>query len=96
MNDDSRKDLQLWFGLSHASTCVMPRVFMEAMHAVWQGKIADLLFEYNDKIKTHVCGIHSCFVTAKDGNYRFMKMLKNILNYRHPLIPPAAGCGSST
>ncbi|HIB5448350.1 TPA: hypothetical protein ACWXAE_004887, partial [Klebsiella pneumoniae] len=43
-----------------------------------------------------ICGIHSCFVTAKDGNYRFMKMLKDILNYRHPLIPPAAGCGSST
>ncbi|EQB3115729.1 hypothetical protein ACYITT_004505, partial [Shigella flexneri] len=31
-----------------------------------------------------VCGVHSCFVTAKDGNNRFMRMPEDILNYRHP------------
>ena len=31
MDDDDRKDLQLWFGLDRASFCVMPRVFMQAM-----------------------------------------------------------------
>jgi hypothetical protein len=52
MDDDSRKDLQLWFGLSHASFCVMPRVFMEAMPAEWQEKMAELLFQYDDTIET--------------------------------------------
>lgn len=84
MDHDSRKDLQLWFGLSHASFCVMPRVFMEAMPKEWQEKIAELLFEYDDTIKTNACGIHSSFVTAKDANNRFMKMPEDILNYRHP------------
>ncbi|EPU6578931.1 hypothetical protein ACVYTX_004534, partial [Escherichia coli] len=26
MDEEYRKDLQLWFGLTHASFCVMPRV----------------------------------------------------------------------
>lgn len=84
MDEEYRKDLQLWFCLSHAAFCVMPRVFMEAMPKEWQEKMAQLLFEYDDTIKTNVCGIHSCFVTAKDSNNRFMKMPEDILNYRHP------------
>ena len=84
MDDEYRKDLQLWFGLSHAAFCVMPRVFMEAMPAEWQEKMAQLLFEYDDRVKTNVCGIHSCFVTAKDSSNRFMKMPDDMLNYRHP------------
>lgn len=84
MDEEYRKDLQLWFGLTHASFCVMPRVFMEAMPPEWQEKMAQLLFEYSDTIKTDVCGVHSCFVTAKDGNNRFMRMPEDILNYRHP------------
>ncbi|EOT7147019.1 hypothetical protein ACY3JQ_004601, partial [Shigella flexneri] len=35
MDEEYRKDLQLWFGLTHASFCVMPRVFMEAMPPEW-------------------------------------------------------------
>ncbi|EPM3960078.1 hypothetical protein ACTLNQ_004494, partial [Escherichia coli] len=52
MDEEYRKDLQLWFGLTHASFCVMPRVFMEAMPPEWQEKMAQLLFEYSDTIKT--------------------------------------------
>lgn len=84
MNEGERKDLQLWFGLSYAAFCVMPRVFMEAMPNEWQEKMAELLFEYGEKIKTNVGGVHSCFVTAKDSKNRFMKMPEEILNYRHP------------
>ena len=57
---------------------------MEAMPAEWQEKMAQLLFEYDDTVNTNVCGIHSCFVTAKDRSNRFMKMPDDILNYRHP------------
>lgn len=84
MDDDSRKDLQLWFGLSYASFCVMPRVFMEAMPIEWQEKMAELLFEYDDTIKTNACGVHGCVVTAKDANNRFIKMPEDIADYRHP------------
>lgn len=84
MNEEYRKDLQLWFGQSHAAFCVLPRVFMEAMPEEWQSKMAELLFEYSDTIHTDACGVHSCFVTAKDINNRFIKMPDAILNYRHP------------
>ncbi|HED1260340.1 hypothetical protein QM155_05000 [Enterobacter hormaechei] len=84
MEDDYRKDLQLWFGLSRAAFCVMPRVFMEAMPKQWQEQMAQLLFEYDDTVNTSVCGVHSCFVTVKDSNNRFMKMPDDIVNYRHP------------
>jgi len=84
MDDADRKDLQLWFGLSYSAFCVMPRVFMEAMPAEWQEKMAKLLFEYDELIDQSVCGVHSCFVTAKNANNRFMKMPEELLNYRHP------------
>ncbi|MEW5290305.1 hypothetical protein ABW286_14115 [Erwinia papayae] len=84
MNKDYRKDLQLWFGLSYSSFLVMPRVFMQAMPEEWQEKMAELLFEYNDRINTSVCGVHSCFVTVKDKDNRFMKMPDELLNYKRP------------
>ena len=52
MDEEYRKDLQLWFGLSYASFCVMPRVFMEAMPPEWQGKMAQWLFVYDDNLNT--------------------------------------------
>ncbi|EMV5753181.1 hypothetical protein AAC923_004141 [Yersinia enterocolitica] len=84
MDDDDRKDLQLWFGLDRASFCVMPRVFMQAMPDEWQEKMAELLFEYDERIDTTVCGVHSCFVTVKGAENKFMKMPDDIINYRHP------------
>lgn len=84
MEQEFRKDLQHWFGLSRSSFCVMPRVFMEAMPEEWKAKMAVLLFEYSDTIHTDACGVHECFVTAKDINNQFMKMPDDILNYRHP------------
>lgn len=79
-----RKDLWLWFGLSYASFLVMPRVSMHAMPDEWQEKMAELLHEYNDTIDTAAFGVHSCFVTAKGRDNKFMKMPEELVNYRHP------------
>ncbi len=81
---DYRKDLQAWFGLSYASFLVMPRVAMQAMPHDWQEKMAELLHEYDESINTSAFGVHSCFVTAKDSDNKFMKMPKQLTNYRHP------------
>ena len=43
MDERYRKDLQLWFGLSYSSFCVMPRVFMEAMPKEWQEKMVQMM-----------------------------------------------------
>lgn len=80
----NRKDLSLWFGLSHASFLVLPRVAMEAMPQEWKEKMAELLNEYDETIDVSAYGVHSCFVTVKDENNRFMKMPEELINYRHP------------
>lgn len=57
----------------------------ESIHGGYAARMArEDGFEYGDTIKTDVCGVHCCFVTAKDGNNRFMRMPEDILNYRHP------------
>lgn len=78
-------DLQLWFGLSRASFCVMPRVLMEAMPEEWQSKMAALLHEYSETFDTSLGGaVHECIVSAKDRNGKFSRLPNAILNYRHP------------
>lgn len=80
----NRKDLSLWFGLSHAAFLVLPRVAMETMPPEWKEKMAELLNEYDETIDVSAYGVHSCFVTVKDENNRFMKMPEELINYRHP------------
>jgi len=36
-----------WFGLSYASFLTLPRVMMHEMPDEWQGKMADLLEEWD-------------------------------------------------
>nr|DAH84899.1 MAG TPA: hypothetical protein [Caudoviricetes sp.] len=81
---DYRKDLHSWFGLSHATFLVMPRVAMMQMPIEWQEKMSELLHQYDETIDTGAFGVHSCFVTAKGDNNKFMKMPEELLNYRHP------------
>jgi hypothetical protein len=50
----------------------------------WQEKMAELLHEYDETINTGAFGVHSCFVTVKDENNKFMKMPEELVNYRHP------------
>ena len=84
MNNSYRKDLHTWFGLSRSSFLVIPRVAMMQMPKEWQEKMAELLHQYDEAINTTAFGVHSCFVTVKDENNRFMKMPIELVNYRHP------------
>ncbi|UJQ44000.1 hypothetical protein vBKpnSCarvaje_0036 [Klebsiella phage vB_KpnS-Carvaje] len=84
MEYDYRKDLHGWFGLSYAAFVVMPRVAMMQMPKEWQEKMAELLHEYDETINTGAFGVHSCFVTVKDENNKFMSMPEQLVNYRHP------------
>lgn len=84
MEYEYRKDLHGWFGLSYTAFVVMPRVAMMQMPKEWQEKMAELLHEYDETINTGAFGIHSCFVTVKDKNNKFMKMPEELVNYRHP------------
>lgn len=77
-------NLSTWFGLSYASFLVMPRVAMELMPDEWQEKMAELLHEYDATIKTDAFDVHSCYVSVKGKNNRFMKMPEELTNYRRP------------
>lgn len=84
MDYNYRKDLHGWFGLSYTAFVVMPRVAMMQMPKEWQEKMAELLHEYDETINTGAFGVHSCFVTVKDENNKFMRMPEQLVNYRHP------------
>lgn len=84
MNSHNRKDLHLCFGLSRASFLVLPRVAMQEMPNEWKEKMAELLNEYDETINMSAFGVHSCFVTVKDRDNKFMKMPEELINYRHP------------
>lgn len=73
-----------WFGLSRASFLVLPRSFMHEMPDEWQSKMADLLEEYDSKVKDVDC-IDSVYVQAKKDN-KFTKIPDWILNYRRPNV----------
>lgn len=81
---DQRKDLHLWFGLSHAAFLVMPRVAMMEMPKEWQEKMAELLNQYDETIDTSAFGVKGCRVQALTGEGKLMKMPEELLNYRHP------------
>lgn len=61
-------DLDLWFGLSYASFCVLPRVLMKEMPAGWQDRMAKLLWEFDQAYDglafTDLTGIHGWQVRA--------------------------------
>lgn len=84
MDEDDRKDLDLWFGLSYAAFVVMPRVAMKQMPDVWQEKMAELLNEYDETINTGAFGVKGCRVQAIGTDGKLMKMPEQLLNYRHP------------
>ena len=73
--------LQCWFNLSYASYCVLPRILMEAMPDDWQGKMADLLNEY-DAGYPNQPDIGTRVLITKGG--KLIKTPKWLLNYRRP------------
>jgi len=44
-------DLSLWFGLSYASFCVLPRILMEDMPEEWQKKMDKCYGRDKDRYK---------------------------------------------
>ena len=84
MNRAGYDKLWNWFGLSYSSFIVIPRSFAHAMPDEWQGKMADLLNEWDETWKWDGCGFDYTYVIAKKGN-RFVKMDSVFRNYRHIL-----------
>ncbi|ATW62284.1 hypothetical protein Psp6_00031 [Pseudomonas phage Psp6] len=75
------EDLKTWFGLSYASWLTIPRVLLEAMPDVWQGRLAVLLHEYEDAFPNHP-EIGTTVRCTKGG--RIIKTPDWMVNYRHP------------
>ncbi len=74
-------ELWLYFSISRASWLTLPRVLMHEMPDDWQGKMAELLNEWDETwIYQPDISIH---VQAKKNN-KFCKIPEYLSNYRHP------------
>ncbi len=73
--------LWLWFGLGRASWLTIPRVLMHDMPDEWQGKMAELLKEYEQTypVQPEI----TVNVTIKENN-KFTKLFDWLNDYRHP------------
>lgn len=72
-----------WFSLSYASFLVMPRAMMHEMPDEWQGKMADLLTEWDEMTDCPDDEITGITVSIRKNN-KFASMPTELLNYRHP------------
>lgn len=70
-----------WFGLSYASFLTLPRVLMHEMSDEWQGKMADLLNEYDETFPNQP-DIGTTVRATKNG--KLVEMPEWLKNYRHP------------
>jgi hypothetical protein len=78
---EGREKLWGWFGLSYAAFLTIPRVLMHAMSDEWQGKMAELLKEYDEVFPNQPdISIRCQAVSGK----RLVKFPGWVLNYRHP------------
>ena len=73
--------LHQWFELSYASFLTLPRVLMYEMSDEWQGKIADLLNEYDETFPNQP-NIGTRVQITQDG--KLIKTPEWIINYRRP------------
>ncbi len=73
-----------WFGLSYSSFLIMPRVLMHEMPDEWQGKMADLLDEYDSTFRNWPDGMGSRAQVTMNG--KLAKTPDWLINYRHPDI----------
>jgi len=81
LKNEGNQELSLWFGLSYASFCVLPRVLMEAMPDKWQEQMAKLLFEwYNFYPNQPDLGTR----VQITKNKKLIKTPDWIINYKYP------------
>ncbi len=79
--------LWLWFELSRASWLTLPRVMMHDMPDEWQGRMAQLLNEWDEKWRGSPGVLDwETYVLLKRGG-RFIKTPRWLIDYRHPSIP---------
>lgn len=78
---EGHEKLWCWFSLSRASWLTLPRVLMHAMPDEWQGKMADLLEEYDNAFPNQP-DLGTRVQVTKDG--KMVKTPEWLLNYRHP------------
>jgi hypothetical protein len=79
---EGREKLWLWFELSYASFLTLPRVLMHEMSDEWQGKMADLLNEYDEAFpnKPNI----GSRVQITDLNGKLISCPEWMKDYRHP------------
>lgn len=75
--------LNQWFELSYASFLTLPRVLMQDMPDEWQGKMADLLDEY-DATFPNQDHIPQTRVQGVDDQNKICKLPDWLCNYRRP------------
>lgn len=72
-----------WFGLSYAAWLTLPRVLMHEMPDDWQGKMADLLVQFDAAYPFIEQPGYDTQVTLKRER-RFVSIPSWLTNYRHP------------
>lgn len=82
ISDEGHDMLSSFFSLSRASFLTIPRVLLEAMPDEWQGKMADLLFEYEATFPNQPDVGTTVRLTDMRG--RLIPTPEWICNYRHP------------
>ena len=82
---DGADALHLWFGLSYASFLTLPRSFLQAMPDEWQGRMAELLNEWDEHWDSDNQLQEQFIVSAKINN-KFTQMPPWLKDYRewHP------------
>jgi hypothetical protein len=78
---EGHQKLHGWFGLSYASFLVLPRVLMQQMPDEWQGRMADLLSQYDEAFPNQP-DFGTRVQCERAG--KLTKWPSWILDYRHP------------
>lgn len=84
MKISGKERLWNWFGLSHASFLVLPRVLMQEMPDEWQDKMTTLLDEFNNAFTNLEPNECQFAVRSVNLNGRLVKLPEWLKNYRHP------------
>ena len=92
MRGDGYHRLWGWFGLSRASFLTLPRILMHEMPDDWQGKMANLLAEYDATFDRQ--NFPECKVMAVRDDGKFASWPEWMLNYRRPCMGSIAAIRS--
>jgi len=84
MNDkEGENKLWMWFSLSYSSWLTLPRSLMHEMPDEWQGKMADLMQEWDEHWDFSDIDLDPTVRLKTNG--KFVSTPEWLSNYRHPL-----------